>query len=242
MKPIDVLFVDKGGVLIDNAEDLGPQWRRLIGEFLSRRLRGSARAWGDANVPAFERQLERWRAEMAKRGPADIRGFFAKDARLWFLDMCDAAGFARPPDEEAERIAAETVDYVKAHLEIRPPQKGLLALRALKRRGLVLHMASGDSHDDLVKFLERIGARDLFDRVYGSDLVNTWKFGPEYYRAILRDSGVDADRAAVIDDSPKALSWARQSGLRVFQVARRDGEEFDDAVARTFGEVARTIG
>lgn len=242
MKPIDVLFVDKGGVLIDNAEDLGPQWRRLIGEFLSRRLGGSARAWGDANVPAFERQLERWRAEMAKRGPADIRGFFAKDARLWFLDMCDAAGFARPADEEAERIAAETVHYVKAHLEIRPPQKGLLALRALKRRGLVLHMASGDSHDDLVEFLERIGARDLFDRVYGSDLVNTWKFGPEYYRAILRDSGVDADRAAVIDDSPKALFWARQSGLRVFQVARRDGEEFDDAVARTFGEVARTIG
>lgn len=242
MKPIDVLFVDKGGVLIDNAEDLGPQWRRLIGEFLSPRLGGSARAWGDANVPAFERQLERWRAEMAKRGPADIRGFFAKDARLWFLDMCDAAGFARPADEEAERIAAETVHYVKAHLEIRPPQKGLLALRALKRRGLVLHMASGDSHDDLVEFLERIGARDLFDRVYGSDLVNTWKFGPEYYRAILRDSGVDADRAAVIDDSPKALSWARQSGLRVFQVARRDGEEFDDAVARTFGEVARTIG
>lgn len=185
MKPIDVLFVDKGGVLIDNAEDLGPQWRRLIGEFLSRRLGGSARAWGDANVPAFERQLERWRAEMAKRGPADIRGFFAKDARLWFLDMCDAAGFARPADEEAERIAAETVHYVKAHLEIRPPQKGLLALRALKRRGLVLHMASGDSHDDLVEFLERIGARDLFDRVYGSDLVNTWKFGPEYYRAIL---------------------------------------------------------
>ena len=242
MKPIDVLFVDKGGVLIDNAEDLGPQWRRLIGEFLSRRLGGSARAWGDANVPAFERQLERWRAEMAKRGPADIRGFFAKDARLWFLDMCDAAGFARPADEEAERIAAETVDYVKAHLEIRPPEKGLLALCALKRRGLVLHMASGDSHGDLVEFLERIGARDLFDRVYGSDLVNTWKFGPEYYRAILRDSGVDADRAAVIDDSPKALSWARQSGLRVFQVARRDGEEFDDAVARTFGEVARTIG
>lgn len=53
---------------------------------------------------------------------------------------------------------------------------------------------------------------------------------------------MDADRAAVVDDSPKALSWARQSGLRVFQVARRDGEEFDDAVARTFGEVARTIG
>jgi FMN phosphatase YigB (HAD superfamily) len=239
---IDTLFVDKGGVLIDNEEDLGPQWRRLIGEFLSRRIGGSAAAWGNANVPAFEKQLERWRTEMAKRGPADIRGFFAKDARLWFLEMCDAAGFARPAGDDAERIAADTVTYVKRHLHIRPPRRGLLALRALKRRGLVLHMASGDSHDDLALFLERIGALDLFDRVYGSDLVNTWKFGPEYYRAILSDSGVDAGRAAVVDDSSKALSWARECGLRSFQVARRSGEEFDDAVARTFDEVARARG
>ena len=241
MSPIDVLFVDKGGVLIDNEEDLGPQWRRLIGEFLSPRLGGTPEAWGEANLSAFQRQLERWRAAMAKPGPADIRGFFAKDACLWFLDMCDIVGIQRPEDAEAERIAADTVSYVKAHLEIHPPQKGLLALRALQRRGLVLHMASGDSHDDLVAFLERIGAPDLFDRVYGSDLVNTWKFGPEYYRAVLTDSGVDADRAAVVDDSPNAISWARECGLRAFRVERRGGEAFDDAVARTFDEVARAI-
>lgn len=241
MSPIDVLFVDKGGVLIDNEEDLGPQWRRLVGEFLSRRLGESAKSWGDANVSAFAKQVERWRAEMAKRGSADIRGFFAKDARQWFLDMCDAMGVARPADDDAERIAADTVAHVKAHLEIRPPHKALLALRGLKRDGLVLHMASGDAHDDLVTFLERVGARDLFDRVYGSDLVNTWKFGPEYYRAVLSDSGVDASRAAVADDSPNALAWARECGLRGFQVERRSGEEFDDAVARTFDEVRRAI-
>jgi HAD superfamily hydrolase (TIGR01509 family) len=241
VSPIDVLFVDKGGVLIDNADDLGPQWRRLIGEFLSRRLGGSPASWGEANIPAFERQVERWRAEMAKRGRADIRGFFARDARLWFLDMCDANHFPRPADDEAERIAAETVVHVKAHLEFRAPRKGLAALRRLRERGMVLHMASGDSHDDLVTYLERIGARDLFDRVYGSDLVNTWKFGPEYYRAILADSGVDAERAAVVDDLPSALAWARECGLRGFRVERQAGEEFDAAVARTFDEVGSAI-
>jgi FMN phosphatase YigB (HAD superfamily) len=105
----------------------------------------------------------------------------------------------------------------------------------------VLHIASADSHNELVEFLERIGARDLFDRVYGSDIVNTWKFGPEYYRAVLADSGVDADRAAVVDDLPAALSWARECGLRGFLVQRRAGEDFDSAVARTFDEVARAI-
>jgi HAD superfamily hydrolase (TIGR01509 family) len=239
--PIDTLFVDKGGVLIDNEQNLAPQWRRLIGEFLSRRLGGSALAWGEANVPAFEQQVKRWRAAMAKRGPADIRGFFANDARLWFLDMCDACGYPRPSDQDADRIAADTVAYVKEHLEIRAPERGLEALRALKRRGLALHMASGDSHDDLVAFLERIGARELFDRVYGSDLVRTWKFGPEYYRAVLADSGVDPERAAVVDDQPNAIAWARECGLRAFRVERRAGEKFDDAVARTFGEVATAI-
>jgi FMN phosphatase YigB (HAD superfamily) len=101
--------------------------------------------------------------------------------------------------------------------------------------------ASADAHDDLVEFLERIGARELFDRVYGSDLVNTWKFGPAYYRAVLADSGVDAARAAVVDDSPQALAWASECGLRGFLVDRHDGEAFDDAVARTFEAVARAV-
>jgi HAD superfamily hydrolase (TIGR01509 family) len=238
MRPLQVLFVDKGGVLIDNS-DLSPQWRRLIGEFLAPRLGGSAEAWGAANIPAFEQQLERWRVAMAGRGPADIRGFFAKDACLWFLDMCDAMDVARPPHEEAVRLAADTVSYVKAHLELRPPQGGLRALRALRDRGLVLHVASADAHDELVTFLEQIGARDLFDRVYGSDLVNTWKFGPDYYRAVLADSGVNPKLAAVVDDSPSAVSWARECGMRSFLVERLDGEDFDKAVTRTFGEVAR---
>ncbi|MEP6694014.1 MAG: HAD-IA family hydrolase [Chloroflexota bacterium] len=240
MAPIEVLFVDKGGVLIDNA-DLSPQWRRFIGEFLSARLGGAPQAWGAANMPAFERQLTRFNAAASSGGPADIRGFFAKDARHWFLDMCDGVGVARPADEEAVRIAAETIAYVKEHLELRPPQRGLEALRGLRRRGLVLHVASADAHDDLVAYLELIGARDLFDRVYGSDLVNTWKAGPGYYRAVLADSGVDAARAAVVDDSPNALAWARECGLRGFLVERRENEDFDTAVARTFEEVARGI-
>ena len=97
----------------------------------------------------------------------------------------------------------------------------------------------GLQDEQIERALEQIGARDLFDRVYGSDLVNTWKFGPEYYRAVLADSGVDPQLAAVVDDSPSAVSWARECGMRGFLVERRDGEDFDTAVVRTFGAVAR---
>lgn len=69
--------------------------------------------------------------------------------------------------------------------------------------------------------------------------MNTWKFGLEYYRAVLADSGVDPQLAAVVDDSPSAVSWARECGMRGFLVERRDGEDFDTAVVRTFGAVAR---
>ncbi len=239
MSPIEALFVDKGGVLLDNPV-LSAQWRRLVGEFLAPRLGGSREAWGAANVPAFEREWARFLAAASAGGPPDIRGFFANDRRQWFLDMCDGVGVARPPDDVAEVIAADTVRYVRAHLDI-PVPRVLDALRALRGRGIVLHIASADAHDELVEFLERIGARELFDRVYGSDLVNAWKFGPAYYRAVLADSGVDPARAAVIDDSPQALGWARECGLRGFLVERQDGEGFDDAVGRTFEEVARAI-
>ncbi|HKY51616.1 MAG TPA: HAD family hydrolase [Candidatus Limnocylindria bacterium] len=238
---IDTLFVDKGGVLVDNRDDLAPQWRRLIGEFLSPRLGGTAAAWGDANVPAFHRQVERWQAAMRRGGPADIRGFFANDAPVWLRDMCDAMAIAPPPEADAVRLASETVSYIKAHLVVRVPRRGLDALRALRARGVVLHVASGDAHADLVDFLVHIGARELFDRVYGSDVVDTWKSGPDYYRAILDDSGVDPARAGVVDDSPKALSWAHDCGLRGFLVARRGSESFDDAVTRTVTEVASAL-
>ena len=71
--------------------------------------------------------------------------------------------------------------------------------------------------------------------------MNTWKFGLEYYRAVLADSGVDPERAAVIDDSPSAVSWARECGMRGFLVEREDGEDFDNAVTRTLREVARAL-
>jgi hypothetical protein len=60
---------------------------------------------------------------------------FAKDARQWFLDMCDGVGIERPSDEVADRVAADTVNYVKARLNI-PVPRALVSLRALRARGV----------------------------------------------------------------------------------------------------------
>jgi HAD superfamily hydrolase (TIGR01509 family) len=237
---IDTLFVDKGGVLVDN-NSLAPQWRRLIGEYLAPRLGRTPRAWGEANRSAFERQLGRWRQVMRAPGPADIRGFFARDAVLWLIDMCDVVEVPRPPPEDAERIARATVAYVEAHLDIPSPGRVIDALRALRSRGVTLHIASADAHEQLVAFLRHIGARQLFDRVYGSDLINTWKSGPAYYRAVLADTGTAAERAAVVDDSAEAIAWASECGMRGFHVDHTAGDDFETAVTRTLDAVARAL-
>ena len=82
-----------------------------------------------------------------------------------------------------------------------------------------------------------MGTRELFDRIYGSDILNVWKSGPAYYRAALADTGTDAASAVVIDDSETAIGWAAECGLRGVQVRRRAGEPFEDSVLRAFDEL-----
>jgi FMN phosphatase YigB (HAD superfamily) len=82
-----------------------------------------------------------------------------------------------------------------------------------------------------------MGTLELFDRVYGSDLVNVWKSSRAYYRAILADTGTAAANAVVIDDSETAIDWAGECGLRGVQVRRQPGEPFEASVLRAFDEV-----
>jgi phosphoglycolate phosphatase-like HAD superfamily hydrolase len=241
MGRIDTLFVDKGGVLVNN-DTLSAQYRRLLGDFLAPRLGRTPARWSAANVPAFERQMSRWKAAAtAAAGPAGVAGWFDSDAREWLWDMCDEADVARPAQQDADRIARDALRYVRGHLSIEVPRV-VDELRALRTRGLTLHVASGDAHDDLVQYLETIGARDVFDRVYGADLVNTWKLGPAYYRAVLADCGADPRSAFVIDDSRDAIAWAAECGLRGFLVERAPAEGFEEAVLRAFAEVERALG
>ena len=239
MAKITTLFVDKGGVLVNN-DELGAQYQRLIAEYLPRILGGEPTGWADANVWAFDRQWARW--EAAARSPATmtIREWFDADAAKWLYDMCEMVRVPRPPEKDAVRIANDTLRYVRERVGIQVP--GIVdRLRAFRDRGLTLHVASGDAHDDLQEYLTTIGARDLFDRVYGSDLINVWKSSADYYRAILADTGVYPASAIVIDDSERAIGWARECGLRGVLVRRGPGEPFEQAVIRAFDEVDRAL-
>jgi phosphoglycolate phosphatase-like HAD superfamily hydrolase len=235
MAKITTLFIDKGGVLVDNTT-LSPQYRRLLGEFLPTELGGDPHAWEDANVGAAHRAYARYQHAYTTAPSTSIREWYAEDVRRWLFEMCDEVGRPRPPAGQADRIANAAHDYVHRRVDIRAPRI-VERLRDFHGRGLKQHIATGDQHADLIGYLETMGTFELFDRVYGSDLVNVWKSSPAYYRAILADTGTDAANAVVIDDAQTAIEWAGECGLRGVLVRRQDGEPFEDSVLRAFDEV-----
>ncbi len=239
MAKIATIFIDKGGVLIDNTV-LSPQYRRLLGEFLPTELGGDSEVWANANVGAAKRAFARYQ-QASQAGPStNVRDWYADDVRRWLYDMCDEAGRPRPPAAQADRIANAAHEYVRRRVDIRAPRI-VQRLRDFHERGLKLHVASGDQHTDLIGYLDTLGVLELFGRVYGSDLVNAWKSGPAYYRAILADTGTEAANAVVIDDSPRAIEWAGECGLRGVLVQRKEGEGFEDSVLRALDEVNALI-
>jgi phosphoglycolate phosphatase-like HAD superfamily hydrolase len=239
MAKITTLFIDKGGVLVDNAV-LSPQYRRLLGEFLPTELGGDRDAWANANVGAAARAFARYQeASLAPPSPS-VHRWFVEDVRRWLYEMCDEVGRARPPAAQADRIANAAHEYVRRRVDIRAPQI-VNRLRTFHERGLKLHVASGDQHSDLVGYLDTMGTRDLFDRVYGSDLLNVWKSSAAYYRAILADTRTDASTAVVVDDSEPAIGWAAECGLRGVAVRRQKDQPFESEVLRAFDEVERLL-
>lgn len=211
MRPLEVLFIDKGGVLVA-PDGLGPQWRRLLGEFLPPRLGATAEQWQEANRHALTRQLERFRSRPAGRG-SGVKEWFHDDGAQWLRDMCARVGVECPDD--ASELAERAMRYVRRRLDLGTPEAPAI-IRALRARGLTLHLASGDESAHLADYLEDHGVRDCFERLYGADLVDTHKNSSDFYRAILDDSGADPARAAVVDDSARCLDWARECGLGTF--------------------------
>lgn len=62
--------------------------------------------------------------------------------------------------------------------------------------------------------------RELFGRLYGPNLINTSKQSRTYYERIFANSGVEPDRAVVVDDSETAIQWPSEAGATVVLVSR----------------------
>jgi HAD superfamily hydrolase (TIGR01509 family) len=204
-----VLFIDDGGVMNDNALR-EPQWRQLVGEFFSPRLGGDPSAWSEANRRTLQRQV----AEFLPVLPSvpDYAAWRRNFDLFWIRHMCQLVGVESPADEAA---CLMLIDESNAWIipRVRSAIPGAIdAIHRLHEQGYTLHTASGENWIELHGYLVGMEVRDLFDRLYGPDLVNTPKASARYYERIFADAGVSPTDAAVIDDNPAVLHWAAQTG------------------------------
>lgn len=215
-----VLFLDDGGVLNDNAAR-GLQWQRLVGEYFAPRLGGAAASWAEANRVVMDELAASGGWDGLMRASADHDDYERRYFTWWLPSMCRSVGVAAPSKAEcvAQGLAAE--DYIIPRVRSAMPGAAE-AVRALGNAGYALHMGSGGASRLLAMYLDVMDIRECFGRLYGPDLIGAFKIGPEYYARILAAEKLEPGEALFLDDSPKALGWARETGAGALLVGQRD--------------------
>ncbi len=222
------IFLDDGGVMNDNRLR-GSQWQRMVAEFFVPILGGTPTAWAKANRIVLDGILApaAWQARL--RADPDYPGFDHRYQVDWLHRMCHHVGVAAPAEAESVELAHQAVASIVRRVHAAYPG-AIQAIRMLHARGLLRHTASGKSSRELAGYLEAMGVRDCFCRLFGPDLINSHKAGPEFYTRLLADAGVDPHQALVVDDSPAALRWAAQLGAKTVLVGAAAMDGFEPAL------------
>jgi HAD superfamily hydrolase (TIGR01509 family) len=207
-----VVFLDDGGVMNDNSQR-ATQWRRLVSEFFVPRLGGTSEIWIEANRLVIDRLLDPENWHMRLQEAANYASFDYTYQFDWLRGMCELVGVPAPPEEECVELARRAVAYIIPRVQAAFPG-AVDAIRTLHKQAYTLHTASGEPSIELAGHLDGMGVRDCFGRLYGPDLIDIFKEGPEYYERIFADVGITAADTLVVDDNPRAITWAAQLGAQ----------------------------
>ena len=223
-----VLFLDDGGVMNDDRLR-GLQWQRLVAEFFAPRLGGTQEAWSEANRIVISRLLEpaAWQARL--QAAPDYRSFDYHYQLDWLRTMCELVHVPLPAEEACYHLALEATAAITRRVQAAFPGASE-TIRLLHRQGYLLYTASGEPSRDLANYLWGMGVHTCFQRLYGPDLIETFKAGPAYYERIFADAGVDPQAAVVVDNSLQALAWARQAGARTVLIGTGPSTQEEAAV------------
>jgi HAD superfamily hydrolase (TIGR01509 family) len=206
-----VILLDDGGVMNDNSLR-GLQYQRLVGEFFAPWLGGELGAWAKANrictASIFEPEAWRRRAQIAVQDYANFERTYWRD---WLSGMCQLVGVEAPPEAECIKLACQGEIYITSRVQSAFPG-AIEAIGELHIQGYTLHTASGESSLSLHGYLQAMGVREYFGRLYGSDLLQMLKNTPLYYERLFADAQVAPGEALIVDDSPRVLTWARDLG------------------------------
>jgi phosphoglycolate phosphatase-like HAD superfamily hydrolase len=216
-----ILFLDDGGVLNDNA--LRPsQYLTLIGEFMPPRLGGTAEQWRDANRTAAPAA---WRGVVARLPEFSTHKEFYRTYGLdWMKRMCEGSGVPLPPEDEAWAVFSDVMHYCTERVSS-AAAGAVDAVQSLRRAGYTLYTASGTASWELRNIVANMGLSDAFIQLYGPDITDRVKYGPQFYEAIFAHAGVDPARALVVESDEECCKWAVDAGAEAVWVdSHRQGD------------------
>jgi HAD superfamily hydrolase (TIGR01509 family) len=181
----------------------------------------SEEIWDRAREELAKERGGRWH-DGAQR---DMMGMSSKE---WSRYMHDVIGLAEPPEEINREVVRRLTELYGEHLPVITGAREAVE-RLAARWPLGLASSSNRELIDLV--LELLGVRALFAATVSSEEVARGKPAPDVYLEAARRLGVDATRAAAVEDSQNGILAAKAAGMRVIAIPNSHFPPGDDAVS-----------
>ena len=157
----------------------------------------------------------------AKRGMAIPEAYSREIAGMSYIETAEHTISHYTPGEDPRAIIREwtdlAVDEYAHHVPLKPG--ALEYLRALKRAGVKLAVATAMTPELYQPCLENLCIADLFDAVCSTEHTGgRGKQCGEVYRYTAEQLGVPAEDCAVFEDVPAGIRGAKAAGMRAYCV------------------------
>ena len=117
-----------------------------------------------------------------------------------------------PDHGHADIVGLVDEVFQREEVEAAVPVSGLAAtLTRLHEEGLILGVATSDSHAGALQSLSSFGVLELFDFVVGHDSGHGTKPGPGMVEAFCRQTGLSVDDICVVGDNTHDLEMGRNA-------------------------------
>jgi HAD superfamily hydrolase (TIGR01509 family) len=171
-------------------------------------LLDSEQVWDEAREQLARERGGRWH-EHAQR---DMMGMSSLE---WSRYMRDVIGLSEPPEEISLEVVRRLAQLYRERLPVVPG-----AREAVERLAAPwpLALASSSNRELIDLALELMGVAHLFQATVSSEEVARGKPAPDVYLEAAHRLGVDAGKAAAVEDSENGIRSAKAAGMRVIAI------------------------
>ena len=163
------------------------------------------KAWPEA-LEHFGYKTEPWMPlELRSLG----RPFAPLKFREWFGEDFDY-------DQVRSYRKALIEKYLEPGIPLKPGAEEILTW--LRANGYTVAMATANDLPRTERYLNRIGIRDLFDRLICADMVSHGKPAPDIYAYACKALGLEPGETVAVEDSPNGVRSAAGAGCKTVMV------------------------